>query len=476
MDDKEAVVGVKIEYETFWQDAEITTKASSYLQNVWKPDVTVNDMASAYKNIQPATLGYDKGNRLFQRTSLYNLRSGHNNTFGAQRVNLFYGWERIYEVTQRGYWDMSMYPFDQREIKILMPLTAIYGADSIEFVTFKPFNAASSCDNSMLACDVHSRVMDLGAAAVSSPGYMYTSKLVSEVLGRTKIPGDFTGEEYTLVAKYKVDTCKDDMMSQCIYEDKAYVGEQMQGRSQCRGNPLSGNGQTCLTPTIKLEMKLTRIGLYTFLAKMLPVSLCSFAAYAGVWTPISTAMPRFAASIIPFLTAANIMNGVTAALPTSAFGCYIILWLVIQLVILCALVVDTMIMFRFYKQLSDLKSAPIALATINHYDQIPQTGYPVFFFFSWFWAYVMSQGNKAPLPLIIVCMITVILTLGGFLAFAYYIVFMVHPKGAPAGVVEEEVTKNAAKVMPFEDEPLQVAQVAPPIDDIAEPEDPDDAM
>ena len=39
---------------------------------------------------------------------------------------------------------------------------------------------------------------------------------------------------------------------------------------------------------------------------MLPIFLCMVAAYAGLFCPITVAMPRFAASIISFLTASNI--------------------------------------------------------------------------------------------------------------------------------------------------------------------------
>ena len=82
---------------------------------------------------------------------------------------------------------------------------------------------------------------------------------------------------------------------------------------------------------------------------MMPITLCSIAAYFGLYVPITVAMPRFAASIISFLTTATIHRGISSRLPEAAQSCWLLIWISNQMMFQLILIVFTLTQFGFNK-------------------------------------------------------------------------------------------------------------------------------
>lgn len=162
----------------------------------------------------------------------------------------------------------------------------------------------------------------------TDPGWLYTNSLTSDVQGRTKIPGDWTGDRYKLVANYMVSSDGSQEQLGTYYTQR--------GAASCSITTVNKvNYYSCGVPLV------------------IPVVLCTLAALAGLVVPITVAMPRFAASIISFLTAMNIMNTVLTVLPSNSYFCWLIVWLICQMVLLCGLIIHTMVMYQCNKHFGE---------------------------------------------------------------------------------------------------------------------------
>ena len=64
--------------------------------------------------------------------------------------------------------------------------------------------------------------------------------------------------------------------------------------------------------------------------------------------PVKLAMPRFAASIISFLTSSNLQRGVANKLPNSAQDCLLLWWIAQQMFVQSLCLMFTMLQFRLF--------------------------------------------------------------------------------------------------------------------------------
>ena len=207
------------------------------------------------------------------------------------------------------------------------------------------------------------------------------------------------------------------------------------------------DGQHCGVPAMVLEMELTRYSGPMMLAKVpqpscviaptlartlihvlqvLPVALCTIAAFGSLFTSITVAMPRFAASIISFLTAMNIFNSVLAVLPSTAYGCYLIVWLTFQMMLLSVLIMHTMLMYGVNKtQGGD---------AVKKCDHIALVGSTLWWLQSWGWAALMVGGYDNAALYVVVSFLFVLFVVAVILYGKYYV--------QPFGAVGESAPKS----------------------------------
>jgi len=120
---------------------------------------------------------------------------------------------------------------------------------------------------------------------------------------------------------------------------------------------------------------------------MFTMWLCELVAFMSFFVPISVAMPRFAACIIGFLTAAGVERSAQAELPASADMCFIAVYLRQQMYILALSCVHTMLMFRLNTQ-----GGP---AVVKRRDRAAAMIFLAYWLLSWLISYLAADSTAA---------------------------------------------------------------------------------
>jgi len=378
MDDAKGTVNIRLEFLAQWTDDYISRRDDSNLAAAWTPKVKILEEIDSYDDLNSrgssyldhgkddaywgvnrdsdASITKPNGNALpaFKGINSPNEGSFASHTVlkemsafvdvNADGLNMQYHWDRRYTLSQRGLWPMKWYPFDERTVRATAVLDG-EGAPNVRFVAYKllsPHRDYSDIDVSNIIGPSVSLAFD------SATGYITQGKLHDpDQASRSKVgdgwlPVEESSDEYTLTTTYEAGVgatyTADTSTATGLHVDSHYACKDQNGSFKCG------------VPSITLSIKLKRDTQYVIMTKMIPVVLCVFCAYASLWAPVQAAMPRFAGSIIPFLTAMNIWTGLMSQLPTAALKCWLMMWIFYNMVLVCFLIAYTMVLLTINKR------------------------------------------------------------------------------------------------------------------------------
>jgi len=227
-------------------------------------------------------------------------------------------------------WVMTDYPFDSRIVQGQICNTGTDASDT----TLTAFTLASSPSNGV----------NMGSAAAAA--WSYTEDVTD------KIPGSWSGSVFTCT--------------------KAYA---------------TSSTATTVVPCLQLDIPIDRKAHFIFIEKIISLWLCEVAAYFSFRVPITVAMPRFAACMIAFLTAATIQRTVQGSLPSSADLCFLMMYVTQQMYIVMMSCAHSMVMFRVNKD--------SGIMAVQRYDRIAQVMFLVYWILAWPIAWLLSVGTTA---------------------------------------------------------------------------------
>jgi len=140
------------------------------------------------------------------------------------------------------------------------------------------------------------------------------------------------------------------------------------------------------------------------------------------------------------------MNSVLGVLPFSAFGCWLVIWLVFQMMLLCILIVHTMTMFGINR-----KYGPV---TVDKMDHIYAVGCGLWWVQSWGWAALIVGGYDQVLYQILFfvlfgCFVAGMVAYGKFVFRSNLstVVAWAHnedPLGPPTGLLDASASRKPA--------------------------------
>merc|ERR1719409_2328236 len=175
---------------------------------------------------------------------------------GSKLTNMMFTDKIHAKISNRGKWDMKWYPFDDRIVEIEVMNFAAFTS----FTTIEPLRIPTAEELTPLCKNpskVRSQFWGQGMPSYSDRFYSRITQLTESIKG--KIPGAWLPQEGHDHVSVKV--------------DRATV----LGRSEELAR-------------LKLQLRIKRSSAGVLQQAMMPITLCSIAAYFGLYVPITVAM------------------------------------------------------------------------------------------------------------------------------------------------------------------------------------------
>lgn len=326
MSDKEMHSHVILEMAYFWYDPAIDSDDTldMYKSVIYVPGIRIPSALGEAAIVDPLQVGYFSPD-LKPMAVNYFLSGAHTNLQSTITIKVK-STNRIFDK-----WDLSKFPFDSRKIQLLICDSTKYSWNTATvpfMLSEEPTNGNTMTDKERVKWFYNSEVSD-------------------------KIPGSWESNGGIVVG------------------------------SDFFAGPTGVHPMPCLD----LSISISRKAYYVLISKLCSLWLCEVAAFVSFYVPISVAMPRFAAGIISFLTAATIQRTIQSGLPDSADLCFLMVYVTHQMYILMGCCVHTLRMFHKNKEIGE--------AVVKQKDKMAAIIFIMFFSTSWLSSWLISDETTA---------------------------------------------------------------------------------